>query len=83
MTMIELTEQQSHQIGEGGKPIKVIDQTTQREFYLVAADDFSKLQIASEDCHPREAYPAIERAFAPGWDDEKMAEYDTYEQHKR
>ena len=83
MTMIELTEQQSHQIGEGGKPIKVIDQTTQREFYLVAADDFSKLHTATDDGNPRESYPAIERVFSPDWEDAKMAEYDNYELHKR
>ena len=81
-TMIELTEQQRHEIGDGGHPIKVIDPATNREFFLVRAEVFSTWKLAI-DLDPREAYPAIDRAFAPGWDDAKMSDYDQYEQQER
>jgi hypothetical protein len=81
--MIELTEQQRNQVGEGANPVRVIDPTTKREFFLVSAETFSRLRQALGDIDPRDAYPAVDRAFAPGWDDPKMADYDNYEQHKR
>ena len=81
--MIELTEQQRLEIGDGGQPVKVIDPATNREFFLVRAEVFSNLRIVIADIDPRDAYPAIDRAFAPGWDDPKMSDYDQYEQHKR
>jgi hypothetical protein len=31
---------------------------------------------------PSQAYCAIDRAFAEGWNDPKMAEYDEYEKHR-
>jgi hypothetical protein len=81
--MIQLTEQQRLEVGEGNLPIRVVDPATKREFFLVPAEVFSRLQAALGDTEPRDAYPAVDRAFAPGWDDPKMADYDNYEQHKR
>lgn len=81
--MIELTEQQRQEIGEATKPVRVIDPASKREFFLVRAEVFARLQAALGDIDPRDAYPAVDRAFAPDWDDPKMADYDNYDQHKR
>ena len=81
--MIELTEKQGQEIGESAQPVRVIDPATRREFFLVRAEMFTRLQTALGDFDLRDAYPAIDRAFAPNWDDPKMSDYDNYEQHKR
>jgi hypothetical protein len=81
--MIELTEQQRQEVGEGTNPVRVVDPATKREFFLIRAEVFSRLQIALGDLDPRDTYPAVDRAFAPGWDQPEMADYDNYEQHKR
>jgi hypothetical protein len=78
--MIELTEQQRQEVGEASDPIRVIDPATRREFFLIRAELFSRLQTVLGDLDPRDAYPAIDRAFASGWDEPKMSDY---EQHKR
>jgi hypothetical protein len=81
--MIELTEQQQQEVGETNDPIRVIDPATRREFVLIRAELFSRLQTVFGDLDPCDAYPAIDRAFASDWDDPKMSDYDNYEQHKR
>jgi hypothetical protein len=81
--MIELTEQQRQEVGEATTPVRVVDPCTKREFVLVRAEVFSLLQATLGDINPRETYPAVDRAFAAGWDDRKMADYDNYEQNKR
>jgi hypothetical protein len=35
------------------------------------------------ELHPRDAYAAIDRTFAEGWNDPKMDDYDRYETLKR
>ena len=81
--MIELTEKQRQEVGDAANPVRVVDPATNREFFLVRAEVFSSLQAALSDIDPRDAYPAVDRAFAAGWDDPKMADYDNYEQHKK
>ncbi len=81
--MIELTEQQRQEVGEAIQPIRVVDPTTKREFVLVRAELFNSLRTALGDLDLRDTYPAVDRAFASGWDDAKMSDYDTYEQQKR
>jgi hypothetical protein len=80
--MIELTEQQRQQVGEATRPVRVVDPATKREFFLIRAEVFSCFQASLGDMDPRDAYAAVDRALAPGWDDPKMADYDNYEQHK-
>ena len=36
--------------------------------------------LLQDDCHPREAYPAIDRAFAEGWNDPKIDDYDHFDE---
>jgi hypothetical protein len=79
--MIELTEQQGQAVGETDDPVRVIDPATRREFVLIRAEVFNRLQTVFGDLDPRDAYPAIDRVFAAGWDDPKMSDYDNYEQH--
>ncbi len=80
--MIELTDQQRQAIGDTTSPVLVVDPTTKQEFFLIRAEAFSRLQSALTDTGPRDAYAAIDQAFAPGWNDPKMADYDRYEKHK-
>ena len=80
--MIELTEQQWQEIGKASEPVRFVNPSTHSEFYLVSADVYSLLQTAMGELNPRDAYLAIEKAFAPGWDDPRMAQYDDYEKHK-
>ena len=80
---IELTEQQRQQLDAGNRTIRLFDSDSQRAYVLVRADIYDRLQgLLSEDFHPTEAYPAIDRTFADGWDDPAMDVYDRYEEFK-
>jgi hypothetical protein len=81
--MIELTTEQGQAIGEAPDPVLVVDPATKREFVLIRADVFSRLQASLGDVDPSEAYTAVDRAFAAGWNDQKMDDYDEYEQNKK
>ena len=52
------------ELGEEHSLVRVVDPVTKQEYVLVPADLFSRLQSALSDIDPREAYPAIDRAFA-------------------
>lgn len=39
-------------------------------------------EVQEQEFHPGEAYAAIDRAFAEGWNDPKMDDYDRYEELK-
>jgi hypothetical protein len=39
-------------------------------------------QAPDDDFHPPDTYPAIDRAFAEGWDGPKMDDYDRYDELK-
>lgn len=81
--MIQLTTQQWQEVGKLTVPAKIVDPATKDEFILIRADAFAELQGSVGNIEPRDSYAAIDRAFAPGWDDPKMADYDNYEQNKR
>ena len=82
--MIELTEQQQSALeSQRGEPARVFNPRTRETFVLVPADAYERLKsLLGEDFDPSEAYPAIDRAFAEGWDDPKMDDYDRYEEFK-
>lgn len=74
---IELTREQL-QAAEAS-PLRVTDPETRREYVVVRAEDYERLRgLLGEDFDPSEAYPAIDRAFAEGWDDPKMDDYDNH-----
>jgi hypothetical protein len=61
--------------------VRLKDPASGREYVLIGAETYTRLaSLVGGDFEPREAYPAIDRAFAPGWDDPKMDDYDHYEE---
>ncbi len=79
--MIVLTQEQRQELSHP-EPI-VIDPQTKAEYVLVPREVYARLRSAlGDDLTPRDAYPAIDRAFAPGWEDPKMDDYDRYEEHR-
>lgn len=83
--MIELTEQQQQILdSRQEQPPCVRDPRTNETYVLLPSAVYERLKSwLQDDCHPREAYAAIDRAFAEGWDDPKMDDYDRYEELKR
>jgi hypothetical protein len=83
--MIELTPQQlDHLRTVPESPPRVVNPHTGETFVLVAVDVYARLQqLLAEDITPADAYPAIDRAFAPGWDDPRMDDYDRYEEIRK
>jgi hypothetical protein len=83
--MIELTEQQQQALAaEPDHPPRVHDPRTSETYVLLPSAVYERLKgLLTEDCHPRDAYGAIDRAFAEGWDDPKMDGYDQYEELNR
>ncbi len=48
---------------------------------LLSLEAYENLRaMLTEEFHPSEAYGAIDRAFAEGWNDPKMDDYDRYEE---
>ncbi len=80
--MIELTPDQRRELGESDVP-RVVDPETRRTYVLVSEEVYERLKALLGDSHPGEAYPAIDRGFAEGWDDPKMDDYDRYDEHKK
>jgi hypothetical protein len=68
--MIELTESQQHALDNAPEPPRVVDPRTNTFFVLVRADVYERArELLGEDLDPRDAYAAVERAFAEGWND--------------
>jgi hypothetical protein len=81
--MIELTPEQRRQL-EGAQVPRLIDPETRKTYVLVSEEVYERIKgLLGDDFHPSEAYPAIDRAFAAGWDDPKMDDYDRYEELKK
>ena len=66
-----------------GEPIRCIDPASQRRYVLLRAEVYDRVEAFLEDYRPQDAYPAIDRAFAEGWDDPKMNDYDRYEELRK
>lgn len=64
-------------------PVRLIDPASQREYVLLPADVYARVREILGDFHAQDAYPAINRAFAAGWNDPKMDDYDRYEEIKK
>ena len=76
--MIELTQQQRQRLDTGGA-VDVTDDATHAPYVLIRKDVYERVKGLLED-DPREAYPAVDRAFAEGWDAPGMDDYDQYEE---
>jgi hypothetical protein len=82
--MIELTEAQQRALDTEPEPRRMVDPRTETTYVLVRADVYERLKsLLGEDFTPSEAYPAIDHAFAEGWDDPRMDDYDRYEELKQ
>jgi hypothetical protein len=68
--MIELTAQQQQTLDAAEQPPQVLDPRTNTAYVLVRADVYERIaSLLGEAPQPRDAYPAVDRAFAEGWDD--------------
>ena len=72
--MIELTQEQRDRLDTG-----VAVDVTECPYVLIRKDVYERVKLLLED-DPHEAYPAVDRAFAAGWDEPAMADYDRYEE---
>ena len=79
-----LSEQQRNLlVAEPDEPVTVVDEQTQRVYYLISAERFERMRSlhSAEDFDPRDAYPLIAKTAAEaGWADPLMDAYDNYEQ---
>jgi hypothetical protein len=78
--MIELTQEQREKLDTSGA-VDVTDTATACPYVLVRKDVYDRVKSLLED-DPREAYPAVDRAFAAGWDEPAMSDYDRYEEFR-
>ncbi len=80
--MIELTEEQL-EAAKQGEPLRF--QATGAEFVVLPAETYDRIKnlLGLEGFHPSDAYGAVDRAFAEGWDDPTMNDYDHYEERKQ
>lgn len=83
--MIDLTEQQQQALdNRQEQPACIRDPRTNQTYVLLPSAVYERLKgLLENDSSPRDAYAAIDRAFAEGWDDPKMDDYDRYEELKR
>lgn len=83
--MIQLTQEQHNYLANNGRgPAKVIDPITNAEYVLVPAAEYTYLSgMIDVGFHVSDTYAAIDEAFAEGWNDPKMADYDRYEDFKK
>lgn len=70
---------------EQGQPVKLVDEQTERVYYVISAEQFETIQAMYDhgEFHPRELYPLISKAAAAaGWDQPVMEEYNNYDEHR-
>ena len=84
--MHPLTEQQRQELAtNAGTPVPVVDQHTQRIYYIISAEQYDRVRalLVEEDFSPRELYPLIAKtAGEAGWNDTAMDAYDHYDEHR-
>lgn len=83
---IEITPQIRNAVeAENGRPLKLVDNVSQREYYVVTAEQFETMQAIVEDgpVAPSQMYPLIAKtAGDAGWNDPLMDAYDNYDEHR-
>ena len=73
MTTIPMTPELRQAIVEAGNgPVCIEDPETSRTYWLVEAPGVDEQTVAA-------SYPAVDVAFAEGWNDPAMDVYDDYE----
>ena len=78
--MSTLTQEQCQLVRENsGNPPRFVDPGTNRQYVLLDAEAYYRLQSVLADPDPRELYPALERALNDeGWNDPHMDDYNRY-----
>lgn len=83
---VQLTEDQRATLwaeprsGESKLPV-VLDPVTRMEYVLLPIEQYQRLwQLL--DWSSEMAYPALDEAFAPGWNAPGMSDYDRYEEFR-
>ncbi len=81
--MIELTQEQRRELSGTGVP-KAVDPETRQTYVLVREEVYERMKNRIDgEFQPSDAYAAIDRAFAEGWNDPRMDDYDRYDELKR
>ena len=76
----ELTLDQSRALAERSNgPLRLLDPATNESYVLLSSAEYERLTSID----PRDAYGAIERVFAEGWNDPKLDDYDRYEEFRK
>lgn len=70
-------EQRSAVEQQGGRPVQVVDPSTQAVFYLISDDQFNQVRslLVSGPFDIRETYAAQDQALRPVWDDPALDIY--------
>lgn len=77
--MTTLTPEQRQLLQQSGETPRLLDPDTNREYVLVRAEVYQRLQELLGDIDPRDLYPLLHRALHDeGWDDPHMDEYNRY-----
>ena len=84
--MVTLSESQ-RQIVEAlaGQPVQIVDEQTQKIYYLISAEQFEQVRslFSDEPFEPREFYPLVAKTAAEaGWADPRMDDYDRYDEFR-
>ena len=82
--MVTLSESQRQVLeAQAGQPVPVIDELTQKVYFLITAEQFETVRtlFTDEPFSPRELYPLTARTAAEaGWNDPLMDAYDQYDE---
>ena len=82
--MVTLSESQRQIVKSlPGQPVPVVDEETQRIYYLISAEQFEQVRtlFTEEPFEPRELYPHVAKTAATaGWADPSMDDYDRYDE---
>jgi hypothetical protein len=82
-----LSEQQREELrSQDGSPVAVLDEQSQKVYYLISAEEFERVRplLMDEEFKPSEFYPLIAKtAWEAGWNDPVMDAYDNYDEHRK
>jgi hypothetical protein len=79
-----LTEEQLRAIADQpNEPLRLIDPASKQVYVLLNEAVYEKMRELLQGFQPTEAYAAIDQAFAAGWSDPRMEDYDRYEELTR
>jgi hypothetical protein len=82
--MTQLTEEQLRAIAvQPNEPLRLIDPASKQVYVLINEAAYERMSESLQGNQPSEVYAAIDQAFAAGWNDPRMDDYDRYEEIKK